>query len=125
MSAMAAPISEHVLLRPITVVEYHRMGDANILGPDERVELLNGRIIEIPPIGPKHAYAVTELDELLNATFRDRAVVRAQQPLTLDSHSEPQPDLVLARRSSVRYKSAHPAGLTPARHRSLRLDLGH
>jgi Uma2 family endonuclease len=109
MSDMAAPISEQAQLRPISVVEYHRMGEANILGPDERVELLNGRIIEMPPIGPDHAYTVTELDELLRARFHGRAVVRDQQPLTLDSFSEPEPDLVLARGPSVRYKSAHPS----------------
>ena len=129
MSDMAAPISEQVRLRPISVVEYHRMGEANILGPDERVELLNGRIIEMPPIGPDHAYTVTALDELLRARFRGRAVVRAQQPLTLDSLSEPEPDLVLASGPSVRYKSAHPTAVDTllvieVSHSSLSTDRG-
>ena len=108
MSDMPAPTREHIRLRPITVGEYHRMGDAGILGPDERVELLNGRILEMPPIGPRHAYILTELYALLQRTFHGRAVVRAQQPLTLGSLSEPEPDIVIARGPSERYAAVHP-----------------
>jgi Uma2 family endonuclease len=108
MSEMAASSSEHVRLRPITVEEYHRMGLAGILGSDERVELLNGRILEMPPIGPRHAYIVTGLYDLLRATFQGRAVVRSQQPLTLGSSSEPEPDVVLVCGPPERYESAHP-----------------
>src|ERR1700692_2079208 len=111
VSDMASNTTEMARSRPITADEYHRMGEIGILGPDERVELLNGRIIEMPPIGPDHAYTVTELDELLRARVHGRAVVRVQPPLTLDSLSEPEPDLVLARGPSVRYKSAHPSAV--------------
>lgn len=108
MSDMAAPTSEQVRLRPITVAEYHRMGETGIIGPDERVQLVNGRIIQMPPVGPRHAYRVTKLDRLIEATFGSRAAVRSQQPLTLDSFSEPEPDIVLARYPHERYEFKHP-----------------
>jgi Uma2 family endonuclease len=108
MSDMAAPTTDEVRLRPITVAEYHRMGETGILGPDERVQLVNGRIIEMPPIGPRHASQVGALDHLLTTRFEDRATVRVQQPLTLDSRSEPEPDIVIARGSWENYESAHP-----------------
>jgi Uma2 family endonuclease len=108
MSDMAAPTTDEVRLRPISVAEYHRMGETGILGPDERVQLVNGRIIEMPPIGPRHASHVGRLRRLLAARFEDRATVREQQPLTLDSRSEPEPDVVIARSSPEDYESAHP-----------------
>jgi Uma2 family endonuclease len=108
MSDMAAPTTNGVRLRPISVAEYHRMGETGILGPDERVQLVNGRIIEMPPIGPRHASHVSRIRRLLAARFEDRATVREQQPLTLDSRSEPEPDVVIARSSPEDYESDHP-----------------
>jgi Uma2 family endonuclease len=108
---MRAPHGRHedVRLRRISVEEYHRMGSAGIFGPDERVELLNGRIVETAPTGTLHAHVVTALADALHNAFRDRAVIRTQQPLTLDTWSEPRPDIVLACGPMDRYHSAHPA----------------
>jgi len=108
MSDMAAPTTDEVRLRPITVAEYHRMGEIGILGPDERVQLVSGRILEMPPIGPRHAARVGVLDHLFSSRFEGRAAVRSQQPITLDSRSEPEPDVVIACRSRDGYESAHP-----------------
>jgi len=108
MSDMVAASTEHVRLRPITVDEYHRMGDAGILRPDERLQLITGRIITMPPIGPAHAYRVTRIVRLLEAVFRGRAALRAQQPITLDAFSEPEPDIALVRLPEERYEFAHP-----------------
>jgi Uma2 family endonuclease len=108
MSDMLAASSEHVRLRPITVDEYHRMGDAGILGPDERVQLISGRIIAMPPIGPAHAQRVRRIARLLETVFGGRAVVSAQQPITLDALSEPEPDIALVRLPEERYEFAHP-----------------
>jgi Uma2 family endonuclease len=98
----------HVRPRPITAAEYYRMGEVGILGPDERVELLNGRIITMPPIGPRHAQTVRSLTRIFERLLGDRAVVSAQQPLDLDPASQPQPDLLLARLPAETYSRAHP-----------------
>ena len=108
MSDMAAQTSEDVRLRPITVEEYHLMGETGIIGPDERVQLVSGRIIQMPPMGPKHAYHLTMLHEILRTTFQGRAAIRSQIPLTLDGYSEPEPDFAVVRAPQERYQFQHP-----------------
>lgn len=82
-----------------TVEEYHEMGRAGVLSEDDRVELIDGEIVEMTPIGWRHANCVNALNMLL-ARFaqEDRYVVGVQNPLTISEHGEPQPDLVLLRR---------------------------
>ncbi len=84
------------------------MGEVGILGPDERVELLNGRIITMPPIGPRHAQAVRTLTHTFERLLSDRAVVSVQLPLDLDPASQPQPDVLLARLPAKTYARVHP-----------------
>jgi len=84
------------------------MGEVGILGPDERVELLNGRIITMPPIGPRHAQAVRRLTHTFEQLLSDRAVVSIQLPLDLDPASQPQPDVLLARLPAEAYVRVHP-----------------
>ena len=81
--------------RRFTVDEYHRMAEVGILGEDDRVELLDGEIVEMSPIGSRHAAAVTRLQRLLERLAGDRAIVRVQQPVHLDSYSEPEPDVAV------------------------------
>ena len=111
MSDMAASTVLSVRTRPITVDEYYRMGAVGILRPDERVELLNGRIVEMPPIGPRHNYAVSALHAKLLIMLGDRAVPFCQGPVRLDRFSEPQPDIAVVRGPRERYLDAPP---TPA-----------
>lgn len=87
------------------------MGETGEIGPDERVELLDGELIPMPPIGPEHGYGVSRLHKLLERRFGERAWITSQNPVTLDNWSEPQPDLVLAALPEVQYRAAHP---TPA-----------
>ncbi len=94
--------------RRFTVDQYYRMAEAGILTEDDRVELIDGEIIEMPPIGPEHAWRVDRLTELLIRTFGDVAYVRVQNPVRLGVYSEPQPDLALLRRRPEGYSSAHP-----------------
>jgi Uma2 family endonuclease len=82
-------------IRPITAEQYHRMGEAGIIEPDERVELLDGELIAMPPIGPDHGFSVMALTENLTEMFRGRAVVMIQSSFALDAHSEPEPDVAL------------------------------
>ena len=82
----------------LTLDEYHRLGEAGILGEDDRVELLEGQLVDMSPIGPRHALAVDALTELLVVAVAGRAGVRVQNPIELDDATEPQPDIVLVRR---------------------------
>lgn len=111
MSDMAGSTALSVRTRPIVVDEYYRMAEAGIFRADERVELLNGRILEMPPIGPRHAYAVTVLYATLQTMTGGRAVIFCQSALRLDRLSEPQPDFAVVRGPVDRYIDAHP---TPA-----------
>jgi Uma2 family endonuclease len=94
--------------RLFTVDEYHAMGEANVFSPEEHVELLDGEILTMPPIGPRHAGDVTRLTYLLIVAFGPRAVVRGQNPVHLDDYSEPQPDIALLRPRDDFYASRHP-----------------
>ncbi|MDP9107249.1 MAG: Uma2 family endonuclease [Candidatus Eremiobacteraeota bacterium] len=95
-------------IRRITVAEYHRMGEAEIFGPEERVELLDGVLIEMPPGGPPHAYSVDRMTSAFHKRFSGRAYIRAQGPVTLDRWSEPEPDVMLSAPPEEQYAVAHP-----------------
>src|SRR5271170_6532709 len=82
----------------LTVVDYHRLGTAGILGEDDRVELLEGQLVDMSPIGPRHALAIDALNELLVMAVAGQATVRVQNPIVLNDRSEPQPDFTLVRR---------------------------
>ncbi len=91
-----------------TVTEYHQMIEAGVLKEDDRVELLNGEIIEMSPIGPRHASCVKRLIAVLSARITKWAILDVQDPVQLDDHSEPQPDLTLLRPRADFYASGHP-----------------
>jgi Uma2 family endonuclease len=84
--------------RLFTVTDYYRMADAGVIGPDERVELLEGEIIRMNPIGPPHANCVDRLMYLFVTRLGERVSVRIQNPVRLDELSEPEPDVVLVRK---------------------------
>src|ERR671918_1302076 len=82
--------------RRFTLDEYHRMGETGILGEDDRVELIEGEIIEMSPIGSRHAATVARIHHVFSTRLASRAVVWSQNPLLLARHqSEPQPDVML------------------------------
>lgn len=83
--------------RRFTVDEYERMIAAAVLTEDERVELLDGEVVAMPPIGEEHGDCVDALNHLLVPAAGDRARVRIQNPVRLPPGSEPEPDVVLAR----------------------------
>jgi len=95
--------------RLFTTEEYHRMAEAGVLGPDDRVELVDGEIVEMSPIGSPHAACVDRLNVLLQRLVDARGIVRVQGPIRLDAHSEPQPDLSILKHRADFYASAHPA----------------
>ena len=85
------------------------MAEAGILGPKERVELIEGEIVDMAPIGSPHAGTTDLLTSLVAGAVADGLVfVRVQGPLRLDAHNEPQPDLMLLRPRADRYRQGHP-----------------
>lgn len=80
-----------------TVDEYHRMAGAGILGEEDRVELIDGELVRMSPIGDRHAAAVKRSNALFSARLAGRALVGIQDPVELSDRTEPQPDLSLLR----------------------------
>ena len=89
--------------RRLSVAEYHLMAEAGVFAPDERVELIEGEIVNVPPVGPDHIGLVNDLNETLVAAAIGRAVVSVQNPVVLPDHSEPEPDVALLRPREKRY----------------------
>jgi Uma2 family endonuclease len=94
--------------RRFNVREYHQMAAAGILGEDDRVELIDGEIVEMPPIGSRHAACVDRLNRMFTTQLGQGVIVRVQNPIRLSRHSEPQPDLVLVRPRPDFYAASHP-----------------
>ena len=97
-----------LLRRKFTVKQYHQMAEAGILTEDDRVELIRGEIVEMTPIGRRHAACVDRLNEMFILRLAQATIVRVQNPVELDDNSEPQPDLVLLRRRADFYEAGHP-----------------
>lgn len=91
-----------------TVRDYKRMAETGILRADARVELIDGEIIDMPPIVSRHAGTVNHLSRILQNAVGDLALVQVQNPIWLDEHSEPAPDIALLRPRADFYKSALP-----------------
>ncbi len=96
-------------LRLFSVEEYYAMGDAGILGDDERVELIDGEILVMAPPGPLHAYRVMETTELLVIGVRGRAHVSVQNLVLLGGYAAPQPDFAVVKRREGFYRTALPS----------------
>lgn len=96
--------------RLFQVSDYHQMVAKGILSPDERVELIKGEIIKMSPIRSPHASVVDILSELLIIKLHGKAIVRVQNPFTLDDYSEPEPDILVAKYQAHRYRKQHPTG---------------
>ncbi len=94
--------------RLFTIEEYEQMVDAGVLGEDDRLELIEGEILEMAPIGPPHSGTVNRLTQLLTSRLGDRAVIAVQNPVRLWPRSEPQPDLAVLQPREDFYGRAHP-----------------
>jgi Uma2 family endonuclease len=92
----------------ITMDEYYRMAEVGILPPDARVELIEGEIIDMAPIGTGHGGAVAQLDRLLQSVVGGRAIVFVQSAIRLSDISEPQPDFALVKPRADFYRKKHP-----------------
>ena len=109
------PISTGLLSRspwvarhPLTVADYHRMGEAGILSEADRVELIEGELVAMSPVGSLHVGTVHALNRLLVRAVGDRGLVSVQSPIRLDDRSEPEPDVAVLRPRADDYRTALP-----------------
>jgi Uma2 family endonuclease len=91
-----------------TVAAYHRLAETGALEPDARVELLDGQVVDMSPIGSRHAGTVKWLSRRLASLLGDRAILGVQDPVVLDDYSEPEPDIAVLRPRPDFYRGAHP-----------------
>jgi Uma2 family endonuclease len=84
--------------------EYHRMGEVGILTPDDKVELIEGELVQMAPIGSWHAGTVATIYRLFSRCVGDDAIVWIQNPIALPPHSEPQPDVALLKPRADSYR---------------------
>lgn len=101
-------MATEVIKRLINVEEYYKMAEVGILKPDDHVELINGEIFEMSPIGSRHAAIVDHFAKVMNQLFGGQAIVRIQNPIRFDNNNEPEPDISLLKYRSDYYSSAHP-----------------
>jgi Uma2 family endonuclease len=99
-------MSSQLAKRYFSVTEYYRMAEAGILTEADRVELIEGEIVKMSPIGRRHAACVGRLTELLGQLLSSTAIVWVQNPIQLDEYSEPQPDVTLLKRRDDFYEKA-------------------
>jgi Uma2 family endonuclease len=85
-----------------TVHDYHRMGEAGILHEDDRVELIEGELVQMTAIGTRHFSCVNRLNRLFVMNVGDEAIVSVQNPVRLNEYNEPQPDLTVIRSRDYR-----------------------
>ncbi|MEA5503296.1 Uma2 family endonuclease [Halotia wernerae UHCC 0503] len=95
-------------LRLWTVEEYHRMAEAGIFGADERVELLEGKIVWMIAKGTAHRSSMGRTDYLLKNRLGNRAWVSIQDPIKLNERSEPEPDIAVVKVDPLDYADHHP-----------------
>src|SRR5260370_28699105 len=94
--------------RRFTAAEYRQMIEAGVFGRDERLELIDGEIVQMSPIGDRHAACVRRLIALLSQLFAAQAIVDAQNPIMVDAAYVPQPDLALLRPRADYYATPTP-----------------
>lgn len=91
-----------------TVAEYHRMAEVGLLHEDSRVELIDGEIVEMAPIGSPHGGNVNRFIRLFSKVVGDKAIVAAQNPVVLSGYAEPQPDISILRWRADDYEQSNP-----------------
>lgn len=107
MSEVQAPVHEWTV-HEWTRQEYERMVAAGVFHPRERVELVDGEVVDMTPQTSQHSTAVQLLQEALRAAFPQGYVIRVQMPLALDLRSEPEPDIAVVAGNAVDFRDAHP-----------------
>lgn len=97
-----------ILRWQFTVADFARMLEVGFFTEDDRVELIDGEVRVMSPIGPRHAAFVKRLNAVLNRQLGDAAIISVQDPIQLTDYTEPQPDLAVLRPRDDFYMNAHP-----------------
>jgi len=95
---------------PISVEMYHYMAEQGVFAPDERVELIDGEIFTMSPVGSLHVRCVNYLNDFLVRQLGDDYLVSVQNPIISANDTEPQPDLTILRREKTLYRDHLPTG---------------
>lgn len=101
-------MSVQIVRRHFNITEYYRMAAAGVLSEDDRVELIEGEIIEMNPVGSRHAACVGRLTEFFVRLADGGAIVWVQNPVQVSDYSEPLPDITLLKRRDDFYAQANP-----------------
>jgi|ERR1051325_8962871 Uma2 family endonuclease len=101
-------MSQALAKRAFTVSEYNRMAEVGILKQTDRVELIDGEIIQMSPIGSRHAACINRLNTILHQEAKENFIISVQNPLIVDDYCEPEPDLALLRLRPDFYEHGHP-----------------
>src|SRR3990167_2574362 len=101
-------VLEYPQRHAVSTEEYLRMGEAGVFAPEARLELIEGEIIEMAPIGSRHSGTGMILNRLLNRAVGDLAVILVRGPLIVGDRSMPQPDLALLKPRADSYTRSHP-----------------
>ncbi|MEQ1637325.1 MAG: Uma2 family endonuclease [Methylococcales bacterium] len=104
MNSVIAPVRKHLT----DIHEWQRMGEANIFPPGTRIELIEGEILEMAPIGPPHSSHLKRINKLFTTLVQNTAITAVQDPLQLGDLSEPEPDFMLLRPVADFYYANHP-----------------
>lgn len=115
--------------RRFTVDEYERMAELGIIGEHERVQLIDGHIVAMPPSGEAHSEGINALNQLFVLRFAGRAIVQPQLPVRIGDYSLPEPDLALLRLEPTFYRLRRPLAsdvlaFVEVAYSSVRFDLG-
>jgi Uma2 family endonuclease len=104
MNSVISPIRKHLT----DIHEWHKLGEANIFPPESRIELIEGEIFEMSPIGSNHASHLKRINKLFTRLIPENLFSSVQDPLQLGDLSEPEPDFMLLKPSPDFYSSHHP-----------------
>lgn len=94
--------------KPISIRLYQQMGEKGLLTQEDRVQLIDGEILEMPPIGARHGSVTGRLSKWMYQAVGDAAIIRLGNPVNLGEYSQPQPDLMLLEPRADDYIEAHP-----------------
>ncbi|MEQ8810689.1 MAG: Uma2 family endonuclease [Imperialibacter sp.] len=101
-------MATEVMKRLINVDEYYKMAEVGILKPEDRVELINGEIYEMSPIGNKHYSAVNKASNFLKEVLLKSVIVSVQNPIRINEGNEPEPDICLLKPRNDFYVNQFP-----------------